>query len=157
MRQSSWLLVALLCALVLIAVWPLLPRRPSEPAVRASWKLTPGVLNPEVTQANIGSTICVRGWTKTVRPPTTYTTELKRKQIPEYGLTGGLADFQEDHLISLELGGDPTDPHNLWPEPIKRASEVDRIENELNRKVCEGSLTLAEAQRRESQLKHDRG
>ena len=157
MRQSSWLLVALLCALVLIAVWPLLARRPTGPAVRASWQLTPGVLNPDVAQTNIGSTICVRGWTKTVRPATSYTTELKRRQIPEYGLTGELADFQEDHLISLELGGDPTDPRNLWPEPIKRASEVDRIENELNRKVCEGSLTLAEAQRRESQLKHDRG
>jgi hypothetical protein len=156
-RQSSWLLVALLGTLVLIAVWPLLARRPLEPVVRASWNLTPGVLNPEVTQANIGSTICVHGWTKTVRPTTTYTTELKRRQIAEYGLAGDLADFQEDHLISLELGGDPTDPRNLWPEPIKRATQVDRIENELNRKVCEGSVTLAEAQRRESQLKHDRG
>ena len=157
MRQSSWLVVALLGALVLIAVWPLLRPHPSEPVVRARWTLTPGVLNPEVTQATIGSTICVRGWTKTVRPPTSYTNELKRRQIPQYGLTGTLADFQEDHLISLELGGDPTDPHNLWPEPIKRATEVDRIENELNQKVCEGSLSLAEAQRRESQLKHDRG
>jgi hypothetical protein len=156
-RQSSWLVVALLGALVLIAVWPLLLPPPSKPIVRASWTLTPGVLNPEVTQATIGSTICVRGWTKTVRPPTSYTNELKRRQIPQYGLTGTLADFQEDHLISLELGGDPTDPHNLWPEPIKRATEVDRIENELNQKVCEGSLSLAEAQRRESQLKHERG
>ena len=157
MRQSSWLLVALLGAFLLIAVWPLLARRASAPVVRASWQLTPGVLNPQVRQANIGSTICVRGWTKTVRPPASYTSELKRKQIPEYGLTGSLADFQEDHLISLELGGDPTDPRNLWPEPVKRATEVDRIENELNRKVCEGSLSLAEAQRRESQLKHDKG
>jgi hypothetical protein len=156
-RQSSWLVFALLGALVLIAVWPLLRQHPSEPVVRASWTLTPGVLNPEVTQATIASTICVRGWTKTLRPPTSYTNELKRRQIPQYGLTGTLADFQEDHLISLELGGDPTDPHNLWPEPIKRANEVDRIENELNQKVCQGSLSLAEAQRRESQLKHDDG
>jgi len=74
-----------------------------------------------------------------------------------YGLGGALADYQEDHLISLELGGDPTDPRNLWPEPIKRALVVDQIENELNRKVCEGSLHLAEAQRRESQLKHEDG
>jgi hypothetical protein len=156
-RQSSWLLVALLVAVLLIAAWPLLARHSSGPVVRASWQLTPGVLNPNVTQANIGSTICVRGWTKTVRPPTAYTTELKRKQIPEYGLRGSLADFQEDHLISLELGGDPTDSRNLWPEPIRRATQVDKIENELNRKVCEGSLSLEEAQRHESQLKHDAG
>jgi hypothetical protein len=156
-RQSSWLLVALVGTFLLIAVWPYVARRPSGPVVRASWKLTPGVLNPEVTQSNIRSTICVSGWTKTVRPPTTYTTELKRRQIPAYGLTGSLADFQEDHLISLELGGDPTDPRNLWPEPIKRATEVDRIENDLNRKVCEGSLSLADAQRKESELKHTKG
>jgi hypothetical protein len=151
------LLVLLLGAVLLIAAWPLLVRRPAGLIVRASWKLTPGVLNPEVTQANIRSTICVHGWTKTVRPPTGYTTELKRRQIPEYGLRGSLADFQEDHLISLELGGDPTDPRNLWPEPIKRATDVDRIENDLNRKVCEGSLTLADAQRKESELKHTKG
>ena len=33
--------------------------------------LTPGVIDPNVTQANIGSTICVRGYTKTVRHVTT--------------------------------------------------------------------------------------
>jgi hypothetical protein len=31
---------------------------------------TPGALNPDVTQASIGSTICVSGWTATIRPPT---------------------------------------------------------------------------------------
>jgi hypothetical protein len=64
---------------------------------------------------------------------------------------------QEDHLISLELGGHPTDPRNLWPEPRPHAEDVDRIENELNGKVCSGELTLAEAQRRESELKHRSG
>ena len=63
-----------------------------------------------------------------------------------YGLTGSPSDYQEDHLISLELGGHPTDPRNLWPEPYPRAAEVDQIENELNDKVCSGELTLAEAQ-----------
>ena len=42
---------------------------------------TPGGLNPEVTQATIGSTICVRAWTRTVRPPQQYTAALKRQQI----------------------------------------------------------------------------
>ena len=65
--------------------------------------------------------------------------------------------YQEDHLISLELGGDPTDPRNLWPEPYPRAADVDRIENELNAQVCGGSLTLAQAQEKESALKHTQG
>ena len=72
-------------------------------------------------------------------------------------LRGPPSAFQEDHLISLELGGNPTDPRNLWPEPYPRAAAVDRIENELNARVCAGSLTLAEAQRRESSLKHAAG
>src|SRR5947208_5678057 len=118
---------------------------------------TPGVLNPDVTQANIRSTICRHGWTATIRPPTSYTNALKRKQMRQYGEAGSLSDYQEDHLISLELGGNPTDPRNLWPEPYPRASDVDRLENELNRLVCAGRISLAEGQRRESALKHADG
>ena len=117
----------------------------------------PGVLNPDVTQATIGSTICVHGWTATVRPPVDYTNELKQRQMRAYGLVGPASGYQEDHLISLELGGDPTDPGNLWPEPYPRAADVDRIENELNAEVCSGRLALADAQRKESELKHNHG
>ena len=118
---------------------------------------TPGVLNPDVTQAKIRSTICRHGWTDTIRPPTSYTNALKRRQLERYRLRGPPSRYQEDHLISLELGGHPTDPRNLWPEPYPRAAEVDRIENDLNHRVCTGSLTLPEAQARESALKHADG
>ena len=47
--------------------------------------LTPGEINPDVTQGNISSTVCVRGWTKTVRPPAFYTNRLKRIQLRQYG------------------------------------------------------------------------
>ena len=126
-------------------------------AVLANAALTPGSLNPAVTQATIASTICVRGWTKTVRPPQSYTGSLKLRQMRLYGETGSPSDYQEDHLISLELGGNPTDPRNLWPEPYPRAADVDRIENDLNRRVCDGSLSLAAAQATESSLKHREG
>ena len=148
-----------LLALAVLVVATALPRCGSSPRalVRASWTLTPGVLNAAVTQATIGATICRRGWTKTIRPPVGYTNDLKLRQLLRYGLHGPPSAFQEDHLISLELGGSPTDPRNLWPEPYPRASAVDRIENDLNHRVCAGSLTLAEAQRRESALKHRDG
>ena len=125
--------------------------------VRASWALTPGVLNPAVTPATIASTICRHGWTRTIRPPVSYTNGLKAKGLRQYRLRGPPSAFQEDHLISLELGGDPVDPRNLWPEPYPRASAVDQIENDLNHRVCTGSLSLADAQRRESALKHTDG
>jgi hypothetical protein len=147
----------LVAAAVVLALAALFIHRPSHPTVRASPTLTPGALNPNVTQANIHETICVRGWTKTIRPPVEYTNALKLKQMREYGLTGDPSDFQEDHLISLELGGDPRDQRNLWPEPYPRAAEVDRIENELNAKVCSGRMSLADAQRTESALKHANG
>jgi hypothetical protein len=131
--------------------------RPASSAVVADAVRTPGILNPDVTQATIASTICKHGWTRTIRPPTDYTDALKLKQMREYGLTGRPQDYQEDHLISLELGGDPVDPRNLWPEPYPRASHVDQMENDLNAKVCHGALALADAQEQESALKHRDG
>jgi hypothetical protein len=155
MRNAD--VVVLLAALGLIA-YALVGcgRRPAT-GLLASAERTPGVLNPAVTEATVAATICRRGWTGTVRPPTSYTSALKLEQMKAYGETGPPAGYQEDHLISLELGGDPTDPRNLWPEPYPRASAVDRIENDLNAQVCAGSLSLADAQRKESELKHDYG
>jgi hypothetical protein len=132
-------------------------REHRTPAIRADPARTPGVLNPDVTQANIRTTICKRGWTQTVRPPVDYTNALKRRQMRSYHEGGPLSAYQEDHLVSLELGGHPTDPRNLWPEPYPRASAVDEIENELNAKVCSGALTLAQAQLQEAALKHRDG
>ena len=124
---------------------------------RASWTRTPGVVNPDVTPATIAETICARGWTRTIRPPTDYTNDLKLKQLREYGFPDGPRQYQEDHLISLELGGDPDDPRNLWPERRPRAEQVDVIENELNDKICSGEITLREGQRRISAIKHTDG
>jgi len=106
----------------------------------------PGALNPSVTQSNIGTTICVRGWTKTVRPPLAYTSKLKSEQMRQRGLPGSMADYKEDHFIPLELGGHPTDPRNLWPQPIGQAKRKDRWELGLNRAVCAGRMTLGAAQ-----------
>jgi hypothetical protein len=150
------LLAAALVAAVVIAFLALRPHAAAN-AIVADPVRTPGVLNPDVTQADIRSTICKRGWTSTIRPPSDYTDALKARQMRRYGETGSMSDYQEDHLISLELGGDPTDPRNLWPEPYPRASQMDQIENQLNAAVCSGQLTLAQAQARESQIKHTQG
>ena len=145
-------------ALLLLAVAYLRPGgSTSKGLYHADLARTPGVVNPDVTQANIAETICRHGWTRTIRPPTDYTNALKLKQMREYGVRGSPAQYQEDHLISLELGGHPTDARNLWPEPYPRAAEVDSIENELNAKVCSGDLSLDDAQRKESELKHTDG
>ena len=109
-------------------------------------------MDPRVTQANINSTICRHGYTATVRPSSSYTTRLKREQLAT--TYSNFADkrtgsYEEDHLISLELGGSPSDPRNLWPEPYAGATGArikDRLENRLHAMVCARSLSLAEAQ-----------
>jgi hypothetical protein len=127
-------------------------RLPGEPDPR----LTPGALNPAVSQATIGTTICVSGWTATIRPPSSYTSALKVQQIAQYGYGDtSTADYEEDHLISLELGGAPTDPRNLWPEPYASsladgrptgAHVKDGYETRLKNEVCAGTIALAQAQ-----------
>jgi len=108
---------------------------------------TPGSIDPNVTQANIQQTICVSGYTQTVRPPASFTNKLKKQQIAEYGYIDiNIHDYEEDHLISLELGGAPADRKNLWPEPGGVPNPKDKIENLCHKKVCEGTISLADAQ-----------
>ncbi|SFW86162.1 hypothetical protein [Amycolatopsis australiensis] len=111
---------------------------------------TPGALNPDVTQATIGSTICVSGWTATIRPPTTYTNSLKQQGIRDYGYADtAMSDYEEDHFLPLELGGAPRDPRNLWPEPhagSENSYTKDSVENAVKKAVCAGRVTLTAAQ-----------
>jgi hypothetical protein len=112
---------------------------------------TPGAIDPRVTQANVDSTICVSGYTTKVRPPYSYTAPLESELIRSYGLPGSPASTELDHLISLELGGAPADPRNLFPEPYagrRGATDKDVLENRLHAEVCAGAISLAAAQHR---------
>jgi hypothetical protein len=106
---------------------------------------TPGAVR--TTDAN---NICHGGSTKQFRPPTSYTNALKIAQIKEYGYSNTKpGDYEEDHLISLELGGDGKDPKNLWPEPhlgTNNSFEKDKVENWLHKQICSGVMTPQDAQ-----------
>lgn len=115
-------------------------------AGKADRRCTPGALNPDVTQATIHTTICVKGWTATVRPPVSYTDRLKRQQMVQYGEVGALSLYKEDHIVPLEAGGNPTDPRNLFPQPDAPAHLKDLDENAAQRDICAGRLTLKQAQ-----------
>ncbi|MGH9068668.1 MAG: hypothetical protein ACRD0J_14450 [Acidimicrobiales bacterium] len=110
-------------------------------------RCTPGATNPSVTQGDIASTICMAGWTATVRPPESYTEPLKRRQMISYGDAGPVSAYEEDHLLPLELGGAPSDPRNLWPEPGASPNAKDKVENAGREAVCSGRITLAAARR----------
>jgi len=148
------------------------PHRLGPPEIYPDPTRTPGAANPQVTQRNIQDNICNRQWsTKLIRPPSEYTSRLKRRQLREYGDTvrqarselvspstgkvdtsrcavhsDNMACYEEDHLIRLEDGGDPTDPRNLWPEPystrvggtIMGAHQKDVVEAFVHDEVCFG-------------------
>lgn len=110
--------------------------------------ITPGAIDPVVTQATIRTTVCVGGYTKTVRPPQAYTDKLKKQQMREYNRRGRTSDYQEDHLIPLGLGGSPSDPKNLWPEPNAGywgSQRKDDLEFYLYGRVCSNGLPLDQA------------
>ena len=109
-------------------------------------RCTPGALNPQVTQATIGRTICWSGWTSTVRPPESVTEPEKRASMASYGDHGPIGGYEYDHFVPLELGGATNDPRNLWPEPGASPNPKDAVEDELNGKVCGRQMTLAQAQ-----------
>jgi hypothetical protein len=107
---------------------------------------TPGVTNPAVTQANIQQTICAKNWVEKQRPPVEYTDKIKKQMLPA---GTSLPLYELDHLISIEIGGSPTDPKNLWPEPYQAklgAHVKDRVEDALHRAVCAGKIQLRDAQ-----------
>jgi hypothetical protein len=108
-------------------------------------RCTPGSIDPIVTQANIGSTICKKGWTATVRPPESQTEAFKYDvAYPAYG-TPQSEKTELDHLVPLELGGS-NDATNLWPEYPPTPNPKDKVENALNAAVCDGRVKLAAAQ-----------
>ncbi len=106
---------------------------------------TPGAIDPAVTQANIGSTICRSGYTATVRPPAAQTDRAKYKVAYVAYHVSQSAKSELDHLVSLEIGG-ANDIANLWPEVGKQPNPKDSVENALHRAVCSGTVSLAAAQ-----------
>ena len=133
-------------------IWPLVAAAtfvggPPGPDGRIT---VPGVINPAISQVNIATTICVSGWTKTVRPPVAYTNKLKFALMDKAGIPRGQAkQYELDHAIPIEDGGHPSDLNNLSLQPYfgpHNAHIKDAEETATKRAICNGSLTLLEGQ-----------
>ena len=110
-----------------------------------------GALNPDVAQDTIAQTICVPGYTKSVRPAADYASDVKRILMERAGMNSGTAQYYElDYVIPLALGGHPTDRQNFALQILEGkngAKRKDRIEAKLQCLVCSGQVTIADAQR----------
>lgn len=112
-------------------------------------ELTPGAIDPNVTEQDIDDTICVPHYTATVRPSSAVTRRLKLDLMRTYAISGEPSDYELDHFIPLELGGCSDCVANLWPEPYEGdfgAREKDIVENHLHHLVCKHAITLSDAQ-----------
>ena len=139
----------IVCAAVFVTMHALAVAQPYALPDRA---LTPGAIDPAVTQNNIQSTVCVRGYTDKVRPDKKYTNRLKHEQIEQYRLTDrNVRNYELDHLIPLNIGGNPSDPKNLWPQSRQgewSAEQKNDLEFVVYKMVCHGEISLHEAQQR---------
>jgi hypothetical protein len=114
-------------------------------------------LTPGQATALTKDEVCAKSWGHDTRH---VTAGMKAKVFARYGLTGNADQAckpdkhgrrcEIDHLISRELGGADA-IENLWPEPFGthpwNAVRKDRLENRLNKAVCNGTITLEDAQR----------
>jgi len=100
-------------------------------------------------QESLQETICVLGWTRSIRPRSADTRRIKQELLRELELPAENAnDYELDHRIPLSLGGAPFERANLEAQPWDEAPEKDRKEACLSRAVCAGRLTLDEARAR---------
>jgi hypothetical protein len=109
-------------------------------------RCTPGSIDPAVTQADIRSTICKKGWTAKVRPPESQTERFKYDVAYLAYRTPRSERTELDHLVPLELGGS-NDATNLWPEYPPTPNPKDKVEDALNAAVCDGRVSLSAAQK----------
>ena len=146
-------------------IQPQVATPPSDHAVKNGYAvvprhdITPGAIDARVTQQNIHDTICTDDWVRKNMPPPSYMTPTKTKQIAAYGYsTYAVENFDLDHLVPLELGGDPTALANLWPLPWESkeaklvpagwgAETKHALETHLRREVCSGRMSLEDARR----------
>jgi hypothetical protein len=107
-------------------------------------------LNPDVDEDTIHATICKSGYTKSVRPATSYTNGVKKKLLREAGIDAArIGDYELDHIVPLELGGHPRKLSNLVLQPWggeHGAKSKDTLEGRLHSLVCRGELDLTDAQ-----------
>lgn len=111
-----------------------------SPPILPDSVVTPGIFIYDATVEQI----CQKGYTATVRH---VTDKQKNEVFKEYNIERS-GDYEVDHLISLQLGGS-NDTRNLWPESysgIWNARIKDVLENKLHTLVCDGKITLREAQ-----------
>lgn len=134
----------------------------AHPRSVAADELPDRTATPGAVIARDRTIVCTRGYARAARHR--YDAEWLRYRsamFREYGIPHERwRDFTVDHLVPIELGGEPfgiVDGHydlrNVWPEPKAEARQKDAVEDALHAAVCYQRgyrgvrLTVVDAQR----------
>jgi hypothetical protein len=109
---------------------------------------TVGEINFNRAQENIQNTMCLNGYSKTTRPHTHFTNNLKKRQLCEYSYIDTNPKYYEEvHLIPPTFGGNLNTPRKLWPKLqiiAWDAGKKDQLKFVTYRMVCVQDISLAE-------------
>jgi hypothetical protein len=159
-RATLWLVIVLIVVLAAgLAYWATFRRvEPVETGAAGPARTLPAAADlsflpnpartPGATLPVTPADLCVPGYSRKVRH---VPEEVKQSAYRAYGIAQHApGEYEVDHLVSLELGGSNA-VRNLWPQSYYtepwNAHVKDQLENELHRRVCDGELDLATAQR----------
>lgn len=107
------------------------------------WALPDSIATPGAIDTSDTAVVCHRT-TKTLRH---VTPAMHHAIFAAYGIPWAQhARYEDDHLISLELGG-RNDNTNRWPQPYPQAYSKDTVEGWAHRQACRGVLALSYVQR----------
>jgi hypothetical protein len=103
-------------------------------------------LTPGNTKKVTKEQICAADFAATMKP---LTDSKKNEALGRYGVRPDRSSGDVlDHLVPIELGGSD-DLENLWPQPVGgewNAAKKDALEQKLHTMVCDGTITLKDAQ-----------
>ena len=107
------------------------------------WVLNDTVLTPGAIATSDTAVVCHR----TTAALRHVTLAMHHAIFAAYGIPWAQhARYEDDHLVSLELGG-RNDNANRWPQPYPQAYSKDSVENWAHRQACRGKRSLADLQR----------
>jgi hypothetical protein len=110
------------------------------------------VRTPGLIAQRSAEKVCTAGYSASVRH---YDPAASARLFSAYGVEGSHEAYEDDHLVPIKLGGDPTDPRNQWPQPRYtarwNAALKDRLEWRLITWVCDGSREGADARLEQAQ------
>jgi hypothetical protein len=102
-----------------------------------AWTL-PAPSTPGAIVSSDPATVCVRGYSRALRPAYDYAWRRFRVSVfRAYGIPHEQwSRFTPEHAVPLSLGGAPEDRRNVWPEPKAQAKEKDEVEDALLVAAC---------------------